>query len=200
MSQRVSSQLLKPGDVVLHPKRPDWGQGTVIQASGGKAEIRFNDGSVRLFGSDISLTLLEENAVTGPTQRVSCPQVTEEVLWQAVIRALEDEKGRCLRRGKTDLIIETVEDGIPNLIMLRQDAIIRRSKQKSGPWGKPQTISKDRFWKLAELAIQKGEHQLKDSPPGGYNGCIICAILDMLPWFECRGASAGKLQRIVFLG
>ena len=54
---------------------------------------------------------------------------------------------------------------------------------------------------LAKLAMQKGEHILEESPHSeGFNGCIICSILDMLPWFDCLGSNGKKKQRIVFTG
>ncbi|MDF3075257.1 MAG: hypothetical protein K0S54_2924 [Alphaproteobacteria bacterium] len=53
---RASSSLLRPGDYVRHPERPDWGVGQIQSMIGNRITVNFeNAGKLLIDGNLISL-------------------------------------------------------------------------------------------------------------------------------------------------
>jgi hypothetical protein len=193
---------LMRGDIVRHPKCPAWGQGRVLTITADKIEARFLDADpqLRLLSSRVQLHRVAQVDRDPRFDDSVAENLTESTLWEHVCKALEDERIRGQARGEQELIIRTTVQSHPNLICVGDNCIYRRSMQANGKWGDRQRIPSSSFWLVASLAVEKGEHVLEDTPSGGYFGCIACTILDLLPWFACIAASAGRRQRIVYRG
>lgn len=197
----VMSQNLRVGDHVIHSTCRDWGQGVIVAISASQVEVRFLDAKPALRKLTIAtpLQLVSEVEIDPRLRDPVAEKLTEDSLWRMILNVLEEEAVRCRARGLEQLIIRTKVEGRENLVAIGDTQVTRRSRQNDDKWGDPRPIKKSEFWLLAKLAVDKGEHVLEDTPSSGRFGCFGCAILDMLPMFECLPSSDGRRQRIRYL-